>query len=138
MLTFTVLALLCVVFLLVILYFATTSIVKPLQSMVVATQEIARGELDHKVEVQSRDEVGDLAASFNQMTERLKVANEELVEWGKTLENKVKERTKELPEMQSHLIQSEKLASIGKLAAGIAHEINNPLGGILIYSHLLL
>lgn len=138
MLTFTVLALLCVVFLLVILYFATTSIVKPLQSMVVATQEIAKGDLDHKVEVQSRDEVGDLAASFNRMTERLKAANEELIEWGKTLENKVKERTKELLEMQSHLIQSEKLASLGKLAAGIAHEINNPLGGVLIYSHLLL
>jgi len=138
MFTFTVLAFLCVIFLLVILYFATTRIIKPLQSMVIATHEIAKGDLDHKVEVQSRDEVGDLAASFNQMTEKLKVANEELIEWGKTLENKVEERTKELVEMQSHLIQSEKLASIGKLAAGIAHEINNPLGGILIYSHLLL
>jgi two-component system NtrC family sensor kinase len=138
MLTFTVLASLCVVFLLVILYFATTSIIKPLQSMVVATQEIAKGDLDHKVRVQSRDEIGDLAASFNQMTEKLKAANEELVEWGTTLEKKVKERTRELMEMQTHLIQSEKLAGLGKLAAGIAHEINNPLGGILIYSHLLL
>jgi two-component system NtrC family sensor kinase len=54
------------------------------------------------------------------------------------LEWKVEERTRELQEIQSHLSQSEKLASIGKLAAGIAHEINNPLGGILIYSHLLL
>lgn len=138
MLTFTLLAILCVVFLLTILYFSTTSIIKPLQRMVVATQQIAKGDFDHKVEVQSSDEVGDLAASFNQMTERLKAANQELIEWGKTLENKVEERTRELIEMQSHLVQSEKLASIGKLAAGIAHEINNPLGGILIYSHLLL
>jgi two-component system NtrC family sensor kinase len=138
MLTFTILASLCVVFLLIILYFATSSIIKPLQRMVVATQEIAKGDLDHKVRVQSRDEIGDLAASFNQMTEKLKAANEELVEWGTTLEKKVKERTKELMEMQAHLIQSEKLAGLGKLAAGIAHEINNPLGGILIYSHLLL
>ena len=138
MLTFTVLASLCVVFLLVILYFVTTSIIKPLQGMVVATQEIAKGDLDHKVRVQSRDEIGDLAASFNQMTEKLKAANEELVVWGTTLEKKVKERTRELVEMQAHLIQSEKLAGLGKLAAGIAHEINNPLGGILIYSHLLL
>ncbi len=138
MLTFTVLASLCVIFLLVILYFSTTKIIKPLQRMVVATQEIARGDLDHKVEIQSTDELGYLAASFNQMTEKLKAANEELVEWGKVLEKKVQERTRELLEMQANLVQSEKLASLGKLAAGIAHEINNPLGGILIYSHLLL
>jgi two-component system NtrC family sensor kinase len=138
MLTFTVLAFLCVIFLLVILYFSTTRIIKPLQGMVVATQEIAKGDLNHKVEVRSTDEIGNLAVSFNKMTEKLKAANEELLEWGKTLEKKVEERTKELIEMQSHLIQSEKLASLGKLSAGVAHEINNPLGGILIYSHLLL
>jgi len=138
MLTFTILASLCVIFLLVILYFSTTKIIKPLQRMVVATQEIGKGDLDHKVEIKSTDELGFLAASFNQMTEKLKAANEELVEWGKVLEKKVQERTKELMEMQASLVQSEKLASLGKLAAGIAHEINNPLGGILIYSHLLL
>ncbi len=138
MLTFTGLAFLCVLFLLVILYFATSSIIQPLQQMVAATQAIAQGDLDHRVEIQSRDELGDLASSFNQMIEKLKAANEELIKWGTTLEKKVKERTAELVEMQAHLIQSEKLAGLGKLAAGIAHEINNPLGGILIYSHLLL
>lgn len=138
MLTFTFLASLCVIFLLVILYFSTTKIIKPLHQMVVATEEIARGDMSHKVEVASKDEIGYLAASFNQMTEKLKAANNELVEWGKLLEKKVEERTRELTEMQAHLVQSEKLASLGKLAAGIAHEINNPLGGILIYSHLLL
>lgn len=138
MLTFTLLASLCVVFLLIILYFSTRSIIKPLQRMVIATQEIARGDLNHKVEIRSTDELGVLATSFNQMTEKLKAATTELLDWGKTLEKKVQERTKELIEMQAHLVQSEKLASLGKLAAGIAHEINNPLGGILIYSHLLL
>jgi two-component system NtrC family sensor kinase len=136
--TFTFMALLFIVLLLVILYFSTTRIINPLQKMVVATQEIAKGDLSHKVGVQSKDEIGTLADSFNQMTENLKIANQKLIEWGKTLEKKVEERTKELTEMQTHLIQSEKLASLGKLAAGIAHEINNPLGGILIYSHLLL
>jgi len=138
MLTFTLMAFLFIVFLLVILYFATSRITNPLQKMVVATQEIAKGDLSHKVEVKSKDEIGYLADSFNQMTADLKTANQKLIEWGKTLEKKVEERTKELREMQEHLIQSEKLASLGKLAAGIAHEINNPLGGILIYSHLLL
>jgi len=138
MLTFIIIASLCVVLLLVILYFSTTRITNPLQKMVVATQKISAGDLTHKVEVSSKDEIGYLADSFNQMTADLEAANEKLTEWGKTLEKKVEERTKELTEMQAHLIQSEKLASLGKLAAGIAHEINNPLGGVLIYSHLLL
>ncbi len=136
--TFIIIASLCVVLLLVILHFSTTRIINPLQKMVVATQKISAGDLTHKLEVSSKDEIGYLADSFNQMTADLEAANEKLIEWGKTLEKKVEERTKELTEMQAHLIQSEKLASLGKLAAGIAHEINNPLGGVLIYSHLLL
>jgi len=72
------------------------------------------------------------------MTENLKAANENLIQWGKTLEKRVEERTTELREMQDFLVQSEKLASLGKLAAGIAHEINNPLTSILINTHLML
>ena len=136
--TFLFLAALCVIFLLIILYFSTSQIINPLQRMVVATQEIARGDLSHRVDVRSSDEIGTLADSFNQMTDHLRKANQELVEWGTTLEKKVEGRTKELIEIQAHFIQSEKLASIGKLSAGIAHEINNPLGGILIYGNLIL
>ncbi len=138
MITFTFIAFLCVVLLLIILYFSTNRVIEPLHKMVVATEKIAKGDLNHKVKVTSRDEIGMLANSFNRMTTDLQAANEKLIEWGRTLEKKVEERTKELINMQAHLIQSEKLASLGKLAAGIAHEINNPLGGVLIYSHLIL
>lgn len=136
--TFTAMAIGSVVLLLVILFFITSSIIYPLKNMVFATNKIAHGELNQKVEIDFRDEVGQLAQAFNQMTENLKTANEKLIQWGKTLEKRVEERTTELREMQDHLVQSEKLASLGKLAAGIAHEINNPLTSILINTHLML
>lgn len=138
MIIFTGMSILCVVFLIVILYFVTSTIIHPLQDMIFATKKIAQGDLNQKVGMNFRDEIGKLAQSFNQMTENLKKSNEKLIHWGETLEERVEERTKELREMQDYLIQSEKLASLGKMSAGVAHEINNPLTSILINAHLML
>jgi two-component system NtrC family sensor kinase len=136
--TFTGLAILCALVLLLILALLTLGITRPLRAMVEATDKISRGELDHRLGIESRDEVGRLARSFDRMTEDLRKANAKLIEWARTLEGRVEERTRELREMQDHLVQSEKLAFLGKIAAGVAHEINNPLTSILINTHLML
>jgi len=119
-------------------YLITSTITRPLSEMVSATQSIATGDLEQRIKVKSKDEIGQLALSFNKMIASLRKMRAELEEWTNTLEQKVKERTEELAAMQNTLVQSQRLASLGKLAAGIAHEINNPLGGILVLSSLVV
>jgi len=127
-----------VVLLSVIAYFTTTRISGPIKALLNATKRVADGDLGHRLEIESRDEIGELAESFNRMTTALQKATDSYQSLTRTLEEKVREKTEELRATQDFLIQSEKLASLGKLAAGIAHEINNPLTSILINSHLIL
>jgi len=101
------------------------------------TESLARGDLDVAIDLTRSDELGELAASFNQMARSLKQADEERRAWSETLEQRVREKTVELEQIHQSMIQVEKSASLGKMAATVAHELNNPLSGILTYSKLL-
>jgi len=109
----------------------------PIQALKKGTEHLSQGELGYQIQVQSRDEVGDLAHSFNDMSRQLRAANEEIVNWAKTLEDRVEQKTKELNRAHDHMLHVEKMASLGKMAAVVAHEVNNPLSGILTYAKLL-
>ena len=110
----------------------------PIRKLSRGTREVANLNLDHVIDFDSKDEMGELAQSFNQMTKELKAANEANQEWASTLEKKVAEKSKELQKIQANIVLMEKIASLGKLSAVVAHEINNPLSGILTYASLCL
>ncbi len=110
---------------------------QPIKALKQGTEHLARGELGYQIEERSQDEVGGLAHSFNGMSLQLRTANEEIVNWAKTLEDRVEQKTKELNRAHDHVLHVEKMASIGKMAAVVAHEVNNPLSGILTYAKLL-
>jgi two-component system NtrC family sensor kinase len=110
---------------------------QPIEALKNGTEHLSQGNLGYQIEVRSSDEVGDLAHSFNSMSLQLRAANEEIATWAKTLEDRVAEKTRELKSAHDHMLHAEKMASMGKMAAVVAHEVNNPLSGILTYAKLL-
>ena len=135
MLAFTLLALLAVVCLSG--WFIRVVVHEPLQELETGTKRVASGKLGYQIPVRSQDEVGELAQSFNEMSNRLQVAQAEITAWAHTLEERVEEKTRELKQAHQHMLHVEKMATIGKMAAVVAHEINNPLSGILTYARLV-
>src|SRR6202034_2958012 len=104
---------------------------RPVKALQHGTDHLAAGDLGYQIEVHSRDEIGKLARSFNGMTHELATEHNENVLWTQTLEQRVEQKTRELKRAHEHALHTEKMASIGKMAAVLAHEINNPLSGIL-------
>jgi two-component system NtrC family sensor kinase len=104
---------------------------QPVKELISGTHRVADGDLSYRLPAASDDELGDLARSFNKMTAKVEGVQTEIAE-------QVRRKTAELERIHKTLLASEKMASIGKLAATVAHEINNPLFGILTYAHLTL
>src|SRR5476649_3015290 len=128
---FIIIASLCVGF------FVHRLVYVPLRDLETGAKRLSLGNLEQMIPVRSEDELGRLAASFNAMTVALGNSQLQLREWGHTLEQKVETRTQELRIAEAETARTEKLASVGLLADGIAHELNNPLTGVLTFTTLL-
>lgn len=138
------LALVILVLAVIVARILVNMISQPIEKLAIGTYRIARGDLNREVQVGFPREIGELAESFNRMIQELRSSRKELELWAKTLENRVQERTQEIEQknarltelidtmkrIQEQLVHSEKMASLGQLVAGIAHEINNPVNFI--------
>ena len=126
-----------VVMSLFIVYFTKHFIDKPIRQLISGTHAVSEMQLDKSIVIESSEELGELAQSFDTMRIRLKEALEEINEFTESLETKVKDRTDQLKVAHQKLLQSDRLASLGQLSASVAHEINNPVSGVLNLSMLM-
>jgi len=109
----------------------------PIRRLMAATRRVSEMDLEQPIAIDARDEVAELARSFDVMRARLRDAMLEIGRFTQELESKVVQRTDQLRATQRKLVESDRLASLGQLAASVAHEINNPLSGVLNLSKLM-
>jgi len=122
----------------VFVWFAIRTVLHtPLKRLREGTEHLAEGELGYQIPVESADELGDLAKAFNSMSSQVQAAQREITSWTHTLEHRVEQKTNELQNTQQQMLQVERMIAIGKMSAVVAHEINNPLAGILTYAKLI-
>lgn len=120
-----------------IVFFSRRFVDRPIRELIDGTRAVSAMQLDKPIEINSSEELGELANSFNVMRERLQQARAETHRFTQELEAKAEERTKQLQIAHQKLLQSDRLASLGQLSASVAHEINNPLSGVLNLSKLM-
>ncbi len=116
----------------------TRRLTRRIGHVVAGAEAYGRGELDRRIPVTGSDELAGLADTFNRMGAELQGARARLERWNDDLRQKVEEATADLRAAQAQLVEAQKLAAVGQLGAGVAHEINNPLTGILGNTQLLL
>jgi len=109
----------------------------PLRQLVQGTRMVSRGEFNLDLPTHAADEIGELARSFTKMVERIQAFKEELEDWNRELEARVAQKAEKLKIAQQQILQAEKMSSLGRLAAVIAHEINNPISGLVVFINLI-
>ncbi|HTX99348.1 MAG TPA: ATP-binding protein [Bacteroidota bacterium] len=120
-----------------IFIFTSRFVSRPIRRLIAGTRAVAAMQLDTPIVIDTSQELGELSHSFNVMRERLMSAMNDLNKLTADLETKVEQRTQQLKAAHQKLLQTDRLASLGQLSASVAHEINNPLSGVLNLSMLM-
>jgi two-component system NtrC family sensor kinase len=122
-----------------LILFTRKRIKKPLNAIIKASEAVAKGDTSTRLEIRPNqlDDIRMVSNAFNNMLDNINTAAIELQNWSHQLEYKVQKKSEELLEAQNELIHIEKIASLGKLSSSVAHEINNPLSGVLTYTKLV-
>ena len=136
---FTIAALMTLLLVIVLIVLTNKKIKNPLNAIIKASEAVAKGDKSTRLEIKP-NQLSDMrmvSYAFNDMLDNLQSATNELKNWSQQLEYKVQKKSEELSQAQNELINIERIASLGKLSLSVAHEINNPLSGILVYAKLL-
>jgi signal transduction histidine kinase len=113
-------------------------VARQVRRLVAGTEKIAGGAYESRLDATGGDELADLAHAFNKMAAEIGRASDEIKRWNRELEGRVADKTRDLAAAQDLMLRSRSLAAMGTLGAGVAHEINNPLTGVLGAAQLLL